>query len=65
MGTILAPQKGEWKNTIRDSWIVFSNVEGLNMKGSGVIDGQGKEWWTTKATPRKVIYTYIVPNLIT
>ncbi|XP_004489698.1 probable polygalacturonase At3g15720 [Cicer arietinum] len=48
-GTIKAPNKIEaWKwpnNNEKETWIRFSEINGLIIYGSGQIDGQGAPWW--------------------
>ncbi|XP_048234486.1 probable polygalacturonase At3g15720 [Ricinus communis] len=45
-GDIVAPsQISEWSTPYMDSWIVFVNVNGLGVVGSGQIDGRGSDWW--------------------
>ncbi|KAK6124921.1 hypothetical protein DH2020_041332 [Rehmannia glutinosa] len=44
-GNIVAPLKTAWTGKQINAWIIFSNVNGLVMKGNGVIDGQGSSWW--------------------
>ncbi|XP_043700471.1 probable polygalacturonase At3g15720 [Telopea speciosissima] len=52
LGNIVAPNdiSGYVKNEeIDDKWLGFSNVTGLVVDGSGLIDGQGSIWWASKA----------------
>ncbi|XP_020576629.1 probable polygalacturonase At1g80170 [Phalaenopsis equestris] len=42
-GGLVAPNR-VWTNQI-DTWIVFKNVPGLEVLGSGLIDGKGSIWW--------------------
>ncbi|KAJ1406593.1 Pectin lyase fold/virulence factor [Sesbania bispinosa] len=48
-GTIIAPKSVEgwkWQNgNNRETWIEFSGIRGLDIRGSGKIDGQGASWW--------------------
>ncbi|KAJ6434947.1 hypothetical protein OIU84_000234 [Salix udensis] len=45
-GKIIAPSTiEEWKNCEADCWICFVGVANLNMYGSGLLDGQGSDWW--------------------
>nr|GMD76908.1 polygalacturonase QRT2-like [Ipomoea batatas] len=46
MGTILAPTSPSiWGEGYPSQWLAFQDVTGLNIYGSGTIDGQGKVWW--------------------
>ncbi|GER48422.1 pectin lyase-like superfamily protein [Striga asiatica] len=47
-GKLIAPVKTAWKGTQKNAWIIFSNVNGLVVKGKGVIDGQGPSWWPSR-----------------
>ncbi|OIW21940.1 hypothetical protein TanjilG_15278 [Lupinus angustifolius] len=44
LGTILAPLRVDWGACSR-RWLSFTGVDGLIVDGSGVIDGQGEDWW--------------------
>ncbi|XP_059654744.1 polygalacturonase ADPG1-like [Cornus florida] len=45
-GKIVAPSSPSvWKGRDASQWLGFSGVSGLNVYGSGTIDGQGKGWW--------------------
>nr|GEV03530.1 polygalacturonase QRT2-like [Tanacetum cinerariifolium] len=45
-GTIIASGSPEtWKGLDSSQWIAFKDVTGLNVYGSGIIDGQGIRWW--------------------
>lgn len=45
-GTIIASGSPEtWKGLDSSQWIAFKDVTGLNIYGSGIIDGQGIRWW--------------------
>nr|KYP52500.1 putative polygalacturonase At3g15720 family [Cajanus cajan] len=43
-GTLLAPKRDAW-GTCSRRWLHFLNVRGLTVHGSGVINGQGQDWW--------------------
>ncbi|CAM8998627.1 unnamed protein product [Rhodiola kirilowii] len=43
-GTLIAPEKHDWTRCA-DQWILFSDVKGLIVDGSGGFDGQGATWW--------------------
>ncbi|KAM7270216.1 hypothetical protein ACFE04_029430 [Oxalis oulophora] len=47
IGNIVAPTTvGAFDVFKRENWIIFSNINGLRVQGSGQIDGQGSSWWT-------------------
>ncbi|XP_048332094.2 probable polygalacturonase At1g80170 isoform X1 [Ziziphus jujuba] len=46
LGMILAPDSPQtWKGLDQSQWLAFHGVSGLNVGGSGWINGQGKGWW--------------------
>ncbi|KAM7490124.1 hypothetical protein LguiA_033045 [Lonicera macranthoides] len=46
LGNVVAPNYLDaWEGCVKNSWIVFSAVNGLIVDGSGQIDGQGSFWW--------------------
>ncbi|KAL0415339.1 UNVERIFIED_CONTAM: putative polygalacturonase [Sesamum latifolium] len=47
-GNIVAPVKTGWSGNQKNAWIIFSNINGLVVKGKGVIDGQGSSWWPSR-----------------
>ncbi|XP_021769492.1 probable polygalacturonase At3g15720 [Chenopodium quinoa] len=45
-GNLVAPNTSDlWTKCEENSWILFKNVQGLGIIGSGKIDGQGSLWW--------------------
>ncbi|XP_023762226.1 polygalacturonase At1g48100 [Lactuca sativa] len=45
-GTLLAPSKiGSWSKSNLFQWINFKWVQNLTIQGSGIVDGQGYNWW--------------------
>ncbi|XP_047320311.1 probable polygalacturonase At3g15720 [Impatiens glandulifera] len=47
-GTLMGPKtKSDWTGCVDGAWIEFSNVDGLQIFGSGKLDGQGSPWWKT------------------
>ncbi|GFZ04083.1 hypothetical protein Acr_16g0007070 [Actinidia rufa] len=45
-GIIIAPDSPEaWKGRNQGRWLVFKDVDGLSVDGTGMIDGRGKGWW--------------------
>ncbi|KAI3523038.1 hypothetical protein L1887_01093 [Cichorium endivia] len=46
LGTIIASGSPEsWHGRDSSQWIAFKDVTGLNVYGSGLVDGQGMHWW--------------------
>ncbi|XP_027333171.1 probable polygalacturonase At3g15720 [Abrus precatorius] len=43
-GQLIAPTRKEW-GTCSKRWLHFYGVRGLTLRGSGVINGRGKDWW--------------------
>ncbi|KAG8084965.1 hypothetical protein GUJ93_ZPchr0010g8380 [Zizania palustris] len=37
----------------RRQWLVFSNLDGLTLRGTGTIEGNGEEWWNLPCKPHK------------
>ena len=71
MGNILAPKKGDWGRECSLFWIHFFNIHGLILDGSGVINGNGEDWWsrvmyiniyTCIILTIKIEYVLSVPN---
>ncbi|KAL6996553.1 Glycosidase [Sarracenia purpurea var. burkii] len=44
-GNIVAPDKAAWTGQNLQDWLVFLNLDGLIVDGSGLIDGHGSSWW--------------------
>ncbi|KAJ7962869.1 Pectin lyase-like superfamily protein [Quillaja saponaria] len=45
-GNLVAPKsKSDYKGYHLDTWLSFSNINGLVITGDGTIDGQGSVWW--------------------
>ncbi|CAL0333552.1 unnamed protein product [Lupinus luteus] len=44
LGTILAPLRQDWGACSR-RWLSFKHVNGMTIDGSGVLNGQGEDWW--------------------
>ncbi|XVF85024.1 hypothetical protein PTKIN_Ptkin17bG0085300 [Pterospermum kingtungense] len=46
-GALLAPPNvGSWPKSSLFQWINFKWIHNFTIQGSGVVDGQGSEWWT-------------------
>ncbi|KAM7251713.1 hypothetical protein ACFE04_023596 [Oxalis oulophora] len=47
-GSLLAPPKvSSWSKSSLFQWINFKWVSNFTIQGSGMVDGQGSDWWTT------------------
>ncbi|XP_025697374.1 probable polygalacturonase At3g15720 [Arachis hypogaea] len=60
-GIITAPntlESWKWGNSNKDSWITFSNINGLVVNGGGQIDGQGAPWWQCKNCDRPTVLKF-------
>ncbi|XP_057528517.1 polygalacturonase At1g48100 [Amaranthus tricolor] len=57
-GTVLAPSKLScWPKSGLFQWINFKWVQNFTIQGSGVVDGQGSEWWiSSQPTTYKKTY---------
>uniref|UniRef100_A0A803PGM8 Polygalacturonase n=1 Tax=Cannabis sativa TaxID=3483 RepID=A0A803PGM8_CANSA len=45
-GTLLAPPKiGSWQKYNLFQWIYFKWINNFTIQGTGVVDGQGSNWW--------------------
>ncbi|XP_024965712.1 polygalacturonase QRT2-like [Cynara cardunculus var. scolymus] len=58
LGTIIAPSSPtSWDGLDSSQWIAFKDVTGLNVYGSGLINGQGMLWWdqSCRYHPNKVL----------
>ncbi|CAL5419677.1 unnamed protein product [Camellia sinensis] len=49
-GDIKAPDMMNFGDINSHTWLVFSNVDGLIVSGTGQIDGSGKSWWDSCPT---------------
>lgn len=65
-GKIVAPnKKSEWIGYHINSWLTFSNVNGLVISGRGQIDGQGSAWWPQPCLQDNVCtYAYICAQYV-
>ncbi|KAL9687855.1 hypothetical protein QQ045_032263 [Rhodiola kirilowii] len=64
-GKLVAPSlPATWKGLDASRWIAFQNVQGLQVNGHGMVDGQGKNWWTQscKRQPKLVNCTTLAPT---
>lgn len=55
-GTIVTPDGPDsWPSNIsKRQWLVFYRVNGMALKGAGVIDGRGQKWWDLPCKPHRV-----------
>ncbi|XP_028085446.1 polygalacturonase At1g48100 [Camellia sinensis] len=50
-GTLLAlPKVGSWPKSSWFQWINFKWVQNLSIQGTGIVDGQGSNWWSSSQT---------------
>ncbi|QHN85046.1 Polygalacturonase [Arachis hypogaea] len=63
-GTIMPPDGPDsWpKNKSKKQWLVFYRINGLTMKGGGLIDGRGEKWWNLPCKPHKGINGTTLPG---
>ncbi|ERN07445.1 hypothetical protein AMTR_s00019p00250890 [Amborella trichopoda] len=52
-GDIVGPPPSSWKGASKETWLVFSHVNGLIVDGSGKIDGHGPAWWAQACRQNK------------
>lgn len=63
-GTIVAPDGPDsWPSySSKRQWLVFYRINGLSMKGAGVIDGKGEKWWNLSCKPHNhKVYFILLP----
>ncbi|MFS8014191.1 putative endo-polygalacturonase [Helianthus anomalus] len=54
-GTLMPPDGPEsWPKNKRHKWLVFYMINQMIIKGSGLIDGRGQQWWDLPCKPHKV-----------
>ncbi|KAI3771651.1 hypothetical protein L6452_02817 [Arctium lappa] len=66
LGTIIAPgSPTSWNGLDSSQWIAFKDVTGLNVYGSGLVNGQGKRWWdqSCRYHPNKDGCTKLAPTV--
>ncbi|XP_076959502.1 polygalacturonase QRT2-like isoform X2 [Bidens hawaiensis] len=66
-GTVIASGSPKtWTGLDSSQWIVFKDVTGLNVFGSGLIDGQGRHWWdqSCRYHPKKEGCTKLAPTVL-
>lgn len=70
-GTIIAPEDpNDWEESQTSRWLLFNGVNNLVLRGGGIIDGRGNEWWAqsckiNKTNPCRPAPTAIVFESIT
>ena len=42
------PSDNRWQ------WVVFSNLDGMTLRGAGTIEGNSEDWWDLPCKPRRV-----------
>ncbi|KAB1202650.1 hypothetical protein CJ030_MR8G020270 [Morella rubra] len=63
-GTLMPPDGPDsWpKNNSRRQWLVFYRINEMALKGGGLIDGRGENWWNLPCKPRKGINGTTLPG---
>ncbi|KAM7277527.1 hypothetical protein ACFE04_004661 [Oxalis oulophora] len=63
-GTLMPPDGPElWpKNISKRQWLVFYRINGMTMRGNGVIDGRGEKWWNLPCKPHRGINGTTLPG---
>ncbi|KAK9067297.1 hypothetical protein SSX86_014623 [Deinandra increscens subsp. villosa] len=57
-GKIIAPQRsGSWESGLLQ-WLEFTKLNGITIRGTGVIDGQGSGWWSESGTKPTAVRFY-------
>ncbi|QHO11463.1 Polygalacturonase [Arachis hypogaea] len=56
-GTLVAPEEASsWPKSSLYQWINFKWLQNFTLKGSGTLDGQGSNWWTTSSSSEPYNY---------
>ncbi|CAH9098291.1 unnamed protein product, partial [Cuscuta europaea] len=50
------------KNVTKKQWLVFYRVNGMSMRGGGVVDGRGEKWWNLPCKPHKGVDGTTLPG---
>uniref|UniRef100_A0A0D9VTJ9 Pectate lyase superfamily protein domain-containing protein n=1 Tax=Leersia perrieri TaxID=77586 RepID=A0A0D9VTJ9_9ORYZ len=45
-------------------WFVFSNLNGLTLRCSGTIEGNGEDWWNLPCKPHRLVRFFMSRNLV-
>ncbi|KAL8236588.1 hypothetical protein R6Q59_017669 [Mikania micrantha] len=57
-GKIIAPKRsGSWDSELLQ-WLEFTKLNGISIRGTGVIDGQGSGWWSESGTKPTAVRFY-------
>nr|BAB20805.2 polygalacturonase [Zinnia elegans] len=57
-GKIIAPKRsGSWESGLLQ-WLEFTKLNGITIRGTGVIDGQGSGWWSDSGTKPTAVRFY-------
>ncbi|KAI9125037.1 hypothetical protein K1719_003653 [Acacia pycnantha] len=66
-GTLMAPPAtSSWPKSSLFQWINFKNIHSFTVQGSGTIDGQGFNWWTSSQIypmQKKRYYSEQIPGM--
>lgn len=44
----------------RNQWLVFYRLDQMTLNGTGIIEGNGDQWWDLPCKPHRVIISYLV-----
>ncbi|KAF9615728.1 hypothetical protein IFM89_026143 [Coptis chinensis] len=59
---MVAPVMSNWDNDDKSKWLIFSDVNGLFVNGSGQVDGLGLSWWDCDSSDKKDTVTFHACN---
>ncbi|CAA3029342.1 polygalacturonase At1g48100 [Olea europaea subsp. europaea] len=64
-GTIMAPPNlGSWSKSSLYQWINFKWLHNFTIQGTGIVDGQGSNWWSSsQINPLKKKRSKIIPDM--
>lgn len=52
------------KTDSKQQWLVFYRLDDITLTGTGIIEGNGQEWWTLPCKPHMVL-TKTSPSFLT
>jgi len=56
-GTLMAPDGPNcWPEAdSKNQWLVFYRLDQMTLNGTGIIEGNGEQWWDLPCKPHRVI----------